>query len=128
MFSRVRSYIIKQVYSGRITPWDALTISSSLNSVGSDANRGAGPGGARSGIFDLPEDLRTVTTDAFKDALRWAFLSLVPWLAIAFVMSLFLNKIDEERMGGIGTKPHPATPERRNSSEQETKREEQTVV
>ncbi|PVF97525.1 MFS general substrate transporter [Serendipita vermifera] len=140
MFSRVRSYITAQVYKGRISPFDALRIASSLNSVGS---RPHGPGGGRNnegngtGIFDLPENLKNVTIEAFKDGLRWAFLSLVPWLAVAFVMSLFLNKIDEERFKGTGDKDQRVLPPveekteptpTNNPSEQATKREEEKVV
>ncbi|PVF97524.1 MFS general substrate transporter [Serendipita vermifera] len=140
MFSRVRSYITAQVYNGRISPFDALRIASSLNSVGSKPH---GPGGGRgnegnrTGIFDLPENLKNVTIEAFKDGLRWAFLSLVPWLAVAFIMTLFLNKIDEERMKVTGDKDQHALPPveekaepkpTNNPSEQATKREEETVV
>jgi len=41
--------------------------------------------------------LKTVTTNAFKDGLRWAFFSLLPWLFISFVLSLFLSMIDENK-------------------------------
>ncbi|CCA75864.1 related to putative multidrug transporter [Serendipita indica DSM 11827] len=93
MYSRVRSYIYNQVYAGHITPQDAMTISASLNNVGS--SHGGGSGG---GILDLPEALRNVATNAFRDGLRWAFISLIPWLVVSFVLCLFLSRIPDERL------------------------------
>lgn len=45
----------------------------------------------------LPDQLKTVTTDAFQDGLRWAFFSLLPWMFISFILCLFLSQIDEKR-------------------------------
>lgn len=91
MYSRVRSYITDAVFSGRITPIQALQISTSLNSVGSEFG----------GIFSLPAELRQVVTDAFRDGLRWAFISLLPWLGIAWVLCLFLPKVPDERLNQL---------------------------
>jgi hypothetical protein len=88
MYSRVRSYIANQVTSGSITGEQALQISAALSSV--DASGG--------GIFSLPQSLQDVVTSAFRDGLRLAFFSLLPWLGIAFVLNLFLSRIPEERM------------------------------
>ncbi|KAG8749690.1 hypothetical protein FRC14_001181, partial [Serendipita sp. 396] len=60
MNSRVRTFIKNAAMSGRITPQQAALISSSINSV--DSSRG--------GIYSLPQELRLVITDAFRDGLR----------------------------------------------------------
>lgn len=88
MNSRVRDYIISQIDSGSITFPQALEIMTSLNSVGAQYG----------GIFSLPDDLRAVVTAAFRDGLRWAFISLLPWLGITFALCLFLRKVPEERL------------------------------
>ena len=44
-------------------------------------------------INDLDPDLREVVQLAYRDGCRWAFISLIPWCAIAFVLSLFLRII-----------------------------------
>ncbi|KAG8830751.1 hypothetical protein FRC17_004286 [Serendipita sp. 399] len=90
MNSRARTYIYNAAVSGRITPAQAALISLSLNSVDSSGG----------GIYSLPEELISVITDAFRDGLRAAFFSLLPWLAVGLVMCLFLSKVSEERMDG----------------------------
>lgn len=87
MYSRVRSYITNEIKSGRLSLADAGRIQSSLGSVGS-----------KTGILGLPDNLRTITTEAFKDGLRWAFFSLLPWLVVAWVLALFLKPIDLKRL------------------------------
>lgn len=88
MYSRVRSYITDQVTSGNITVEQALQLSASLGSIDSTGG----------GIFSLPKSLQDIITAAFRDGLRLAFFSLLPWLGIACVLSLFLSTIPEERM------------------------------
>jgi hypothetical protein len=64
------------------------------------------------GILGLSGVLRDVITEAFKDGLRWAFFSLLPWLAIAAIMSFFLSTIDEDRLRG---RPKPVEQEQHHS-------------
>lgn len=92
MYSRVRTFIYDAVFSGRITPLQALQISQALSSVG---------GTEAGGILSLPDALRQVVTDAFRDGLRWAFISLLPWLGIAFVLCLFLPLVPDERLNQV---------------------------
>ncbi|KIM24430.1 hypothetical protein M408DRAFT_75936 [Serendipita vermifera MAFF 305830] len=94
MYSRVRSYITDQVTSGQITIEQAMQLTASLSSI--DSHTG--------GIFSLPKELQDVVSAAFKDGLRWAFFSLLPWLGIAFFLCLFLSTIPEER---LNAKPQP---------------------
>ncbi|PVG04257.1 MFS general substrate transporter [Serendipita vermifera] len=98
MFSQVRTYITKQIISGRITPSDAVRISASLASVGTVHGGGTSSTTGSGGIFGLPDNLRAVTTEAFKDGIRWAFLSLLPWLGISLLVCLFLTRVDPERL------------------------------
>lgn len=87
MFSRVRSYIANEVKSGRLSLTDAARIQAALNSVAKT-----------NGIFSLPDNLLAVATIAFKKGLQWAFLSLIPWLGIAWILVLFLQPIDPARL------------------------------
>jgi hypothetical protein len=99
MFSQVRTYIKKQVMSGRITLSDAARISASLASVGTIHGGGTTSStGSDGGILGLPENLRAVTMEAFKDGIRWAFFSLLPWLGISLLLCLFLSRVDPERL------------------------------
>lgn len=88
MYSRVRSYITDQYNSGNITGDQVFQITAALSSIESSSG----------GILSLPQQLQNVITSAFKDGIRWAFFSLLPWMGIAFVLSLFLSIIPEERM------------------------------
>ncbi|PVF95953.1 MFS general substrate transporter [Serendipita vermifera] len=95
MYSRVRHYIADQIASGRISLQDAAEISRSLSTI--DVRSG--------GILGLSGVLKDVINEAFKDGLRWAFFSLLPWLGIAAILSFFLHTIDEDRLRG---RPKPA--------------------
>lgn len=93
MYSKVRSYISHQVYAGNITPAQAGQIAQALGSVrtlqGDNTN--------------LPDELKTVITDAFREGIRWAFFSLLPWLFVGWVMSFFLSIIPKERLNAKPT-------------------------
>jgi hypothetical protein len=102
MYSRVGRYISNQVASGRISLQELSEIRQSLTSI--DTRSG--------GILGLSGVLRDVITEAFKDGLRWAFFSLLPWLAIAAVVSFFLSNIDEDRLRG---RPKPVEQEQHHS-------------
>jgi hypothetical protein len=91
MNSRVRSYITDAITSGSITPLQALQIFQSLTSVKSEFG----------GISSLPDQLRDVVTAAFRDGLRWAFISLLPWLGVAFALCVFLQKVPDERLNQL---------------------------
>ena len=50
----------------------------------------------------LPSVVQSVVRDAFRDGVRWCFVSLVPWLGVGCVLSVFLSRIwdsDEEGKG-----------------------------
>lgn len=41
----------------------------------------------------LPSAVQTVVRNAFLDGVRWSFVSLVPWLGVGCVLSVFLSRI-----------------------------------
>lgn len=90
--SRVRTFIGSRIHSGEISPQQALQLLDSLNSLDS-AN----------GIFNLPPDLQAIVNNAFKDGLRWAFISLIPWSGVACILVFFLSRIPAERLGPAPT-------------------------
>jgi len=46
-------------------------------------------------INNLSSGLQTVVRDAFRDATRWCFISLIPWAAVAFILTLKLSSIPD---------------------------------
>lgn len=56
----------------------------------------------------LPSAVQSVVRNAFQDGVRWGFLSLVPWLGVGCVVSVFLSRIgdsdEEEEEGKVGSK------------------------
>lgn len=76
--------------SGAISPEDAgaLATASAHGSLSSLQS-----------IAALPAELQGHVRDAFRDATRWCFLSLIPWCALAFAMALFLSNIPDGDQG-----------------------------
>ncbi len=50
----------------------------------------------------LPPDVQALVRNAFRNGVRWAFISLIPWAAAAFVLTAFLTNIRNARTGGTG--------------------------
>ncbi|KDQ08494.1 hypothetical protein BOTBODRAFT_118640 [Botryobasidium botryosum FD-172 SS1] len=76
--SKVRTYLSNTISSGSLSPADAATLAGeSLDSVSSMAN--------------LPPQLLQIVRDAFRDGVRWAFISLIPWSCVALLAVLFLS-------------------------------------
>ncbi|CAG7850677.1 SubName: Full=Related to putative multidrug transporter {ECO:0000313/EMBL:CCA69717.1} [Serendipita indica DSM 11827] len=99
MYSRVRTYITSQVNHGSITITQAGLIAEALNRLDSSGGESSSNGG----IYSLPDQLKTIAIDAFRDGIRAAFWSLLPWLAVALVLCCFLSHVPEERL-----RRHPA--------------------
>ena len=101
--SKVNSYIVAQVRDGVISGSDAQAIAaastnSGLTSLGS--------------IDALPGPVQTVVRDAFRQGSRFAFISLIPWCALALITSLFLRNITEEdRQEHRGQAQEPPAPQ-----------------
>ena len=53
-------------------------------------------------INALPGPVQDLVRDAFRQGSRWAFISLVPWCALAFVVSLLLGKIPDGDRAAAG--------------------------
>ena len=61
-------------------------------------------------INALPGPVQDLVRDAFRQGSRWAFISLIPWCALAFLVSLGLGKIpDGDR--GVGNVKSPREPD-----------------
>jgi hypothetical protein len=82
---KVTSYIRDLVESGHISAQDAAAVSQAAG-AGFDSS---------SGINGLPQEVQGLVRDAFRQGSRWAFLSLVPWCGLAFLVSLMLSKIPD---------------------------------
>lgn len=50
----------------------------------------------------FPSAVQSVIRDAFLDGVRWSFISLIPWLGVGSVLSVFLNKIRDSDAKGQG--------------------------
>lgn len=78
--SKVSEYLERLATSGKLSPADVATLSrSSANSL--------------TAIDALPASLRTAVQDAFRDGVRWLFISLVPWVGITVLLTLLLSSI-----------------------------------
>jgi len=83
--SQVRAYISARIQDGTLNTTDALSLDgnifshfTSIQSIES---------------FD-PKLLHTIT-DAFREGVRWAFISLIPWTALAAIAAIGLRRITE---------------------------------
>ena len=51
-------------------------------------------------LSQLPTALQTVVKNAFRNGVRWSFVSLIPWLGIGCIVSIFLSRIaDSDKEG-----------------------------
>jgi len=46
-------------------------------------------------IDALPQDAQNLVRDAFRNGMRWVFISLIPWCGLAVLLTLFLSKIPD---------------------------------
>ncbi|PSR81138.1 hypothetical protein PHLCEN_2v6473 [Hermanssonia centrifuga] len=81
---KVNSYITEFIRSGAISSSDAAALSSASSSSSLSS---------LNGISSLPPDIQAVVREAFRQGTRYAFISLIPWCALAAILSLFLSKI-----------------------------------
>lgn len=52
-------------------------------------------------IDSLPPAVQTAIRDAYQQGSRWSFISLIPWAALAFIVTLFLSKIPDTDREGV---------------------------
>ncbi|KAI0064182.1 MFS general substrate transporter [Artomyces pyxidatus] len=80
--AKIKTYIQSLVTSGALSSSDASTLEltgSSLTSLG--------------GINSLSAQLQQFVRDGYQNGTRWAFISLIPWAGVAFLMTLVLSNV-----------------------------------
>lgn len=95
----VDSYITGVIESRKISGPDLAILASLRNS-----------GGLKSiqTLDGLPNSVRIVVKEAFREGVRWSFISLIPWAGAATIGSLFLSKIQDTDAKMTGS-PHTST-------------------
>ncbi|KAK7472826.1 hypothetical protein VKT23_000933 [Stygiomarasmius scandens] len=83
--ARVTRYITDAAISGTMSASDARSL----------ASASAGSLDSLQDINNLSSGVQTVIRDAFRDGTRWCFISLVPWAAVAFILTLKLSSIPD---------------------------------
>lgn len=86
MNAKVNSYILGQIRSGTISASDLDILEALYNSGGL---------GSIQSLDGLPPVVQQIIRDAFRNGVRWSFISLIPWAGLAVVLSLFLSKIPD---------------------------------
>ena len=94
----MNAYTSAQLVADTLSPSDIAALASLLDSGGL---------ASMTSLDGLPSAVQSVVRNAFLDGVEWSFVSLLPWLGIGCVVSLFLSRIedpDKEGRGG-GVKP-----------------------
>ncbi|KAG1855642.1 major facilitator superfamily domain-containing protein [Suillus subalutaceus] len=86
MNAKVNSYIVGQIRSGAISGSDLNVLEALYNSGGLDSIQS---------LDGLPPVVQQIIRDAFRNGVRWSFISLIPWAGLAVILSLFLSKIPD---------------------------------
>ncbi|KIJ59849.1 hypothetical protein HYDPIDRAFT_177654 [Hydnomerulius pinastri MD-312] len=86
MNAKVNTYILDQIRSGALSGSDLATLANLFSTGGLDSI---------TSLDGFPTSVQDVIREAFRNAVRWSFISLIPWLGIAAILSLFLSKIDD---------------------------------
>lgn len=90
--SKVSSIIVSAVTSGRLSPADAATLAQGVS------EKGAGVSSIQN-VAALSPALQSLVRDAFQQGSRWAFISLIPWAGVSFLLTLWLSSIrDTDRI------------------------------
>lgn len=83
---KVNSYISGLIRSGALTGAEGAAIASASSSSSLSS---------LDDINALPSDIQDAVREAFRQGSRDAFISLIPWCALAFIGALFLSKIKD---------------------------------
>ncbi|KAG1752025.1 major facilitator superfamily domain-containing protein [Suillus lakei] len=86
MNAKVNSYIVEQIQSGAISGSDLDVLEALYNSGGLNSIQS---------LDGLPSVVQQIIRDAFRNGVRWSFISLIPWAGLAVILSLFLSKIPD---------------------------------
>jgi CBS domain containing-hemolysin-like protein len=84
--------IMSSVVNNKIS--DAFTSSSLANSTSNSSSSSLNSLGS---IQSLPPDTLIRVQDAFSDAIRWAYIALLPFVCIAAISAFFLREVKIER-------------------------------
>jgi len=86
--AKVNGYISAQLVSlaDTLSPSDLATLTYLLDSGGLTSV---------TSLDGFSSAVQSVVRDAFLDGVRWSFLSLVPWLGVGCVVSVFLGRIQD---------------------------------
>ncbi|KAL4071818.1 MFS general substrate transporter [Scleroderma citrinum] len=94
MNAKVDSYITDTIKSSILSASDLATLAALYNSGGLTSIQN---------LDGLPSSVQTVIRDAFREAVRWSFISLIPWAGVATITSLFLSRIQDTDAGPSGS-------------------------
>ncbi|KAI0355576.1 MFS general substrate transporter [Trametes cingulata] len=115
--AKVTNSISDLVRSGNLSPTDAQTLAQGL---------AAGLSSLQS-IGELPPEVQAALKDAFRNATKWAFISLIPWAGLSFIASLFLSKIRDTDREAKEAEMRAAAAARASNVDDSEKREGSSV-
>jgi len=84
MNAKVRTGIIELAKNGTLSLSDLAGVSPSASASGV---------GSIQQIESLPGPASEAIRNVYRDGVRWAFISLIPWVAISAILSVFLSNI-----------------------------------
>ncbi|KAH7929259.1 MFS general substrate transporter [Leucogyrophana mollusca] len=84
MNAKVNAYVAAQISAGALSSSDLATLSQLFESGGLTSLKILGK---------LPAAVQEVIRGAYDYAIRWSFISLVPWTGVAVLLTLFLSRI-----------------------------------
>ncbi|KAH7909170.1 MFS general substrate transporter [Hygrophoropsis aurantiaca] len=102
MNAKVNSYTLAQIRSGTLSG-ETLDILTALFQSGGLTSLQT--------LEGFPSEVQDIVREAFRNAVRWCFISLIPWLGIATISSVFLSKITEPEKEKTGAEGQPDVPE-----------------
>ncbi|KIM64638.1 hypothetical protein SCLCIDRAFT_1213140 [Scleroderma citrinum Foug A] len=97
MNAKVDSYVRGAIEGGALSGSDLAALAALYDSGGLSSIQN---------LDGLPSSVQTLIRNAFRDAVRWSFISLIPWAGVAAISSLFLSRIhdtDARTAGGPRT-------------------------
>ncbi|KAH7920785.1 hypothetical protein BV22DRAFT_777910 [Leucogyrophana mollusca] len=83
MDAKVNSYFLSQIHSNMLSGSDLAALTQLYENGGLDSLQT---------LDGLPSGVQGVIRDTFRNAVRWSFISLIPWVGVACVLSIFLSK------------------------------------
>ena len=73
-------------------------------------------------IDALPPAIQELVKNAFRNGVKWCFISLIPWAGVSLLLVLFLSKIpdtDKASQGSAAAAPRPTEVEAEKEKEKE---------